>query len=288
MMRRTVLTSRRQDATQAAGDDADRGDAADTDAVSTQDLGVGSSVTFEDGVTLTLDSVEPGLTNYDGSPVIGIHVTYVNNGDAEFDYNGYNWKGRDAQGAATVPGVLQRGGRRALLRYARCRRHRIRLGIFRGRQRVGALLRLDHCRQPRRELDDRIACVAVLLRYSATWTGAIDGSGHGRDGRWSSRWGAAYRGAARRAARGSRSRCVCRCARPRAPRSCHLSERAPSRQRQETRRGWCAAAELNETFGYQIFKGQARGRGRDTVLRLAIALGCNLVETRRLLQAAGV
>ena len=91
------------DAAQAAGDDADRGDAADTDAVSTQDLGVGSSVTFEDGVTLTLDSVEPGLTNYDGSPVIGIHVTYVNNGDAEFDYNSYNWKGRDAQGAATDP-----------------------------------------------------------------------------------------------------------------------------------------------------------------------------------------
>ena len=47
------------------------------------------------------------------------------------------------------------------------------------------------------------------------------------------------------------------------------------------------ATELNETFGYQIFKGQ-RGAGRDTVLRLAIALGCDLVETRRLLQAAGV
>lgn len=47
------------------------------------------------------------------------------------------------------------------------------------------------------------------------------------------------------------------------------------------------AAGINETFGYQIFKGQ-RGAGRDTVLRLAIALGCDLVETRRLLQAAGV
>ncbi|HIU04519.1 MAG TPA: XRE family transcriptional regulator [Candidatus Coprousia avicola] len=46
------------------------------------------------------------------------------------------------------------------------------------------------------------------------------------------------------------------------------------------------AAELNETFGYQVFKGQ-RGAGRDTALRLAIALGCDLVETRRLLQAAG-
>lgn len=46
-------------------------------------------------------------------------------------------------------------------------------------------------------------------------------------------------------------------------------------------------AGINETFGYQIFKG-LRGAGRDTVLRLAIALGCDLVETRRLLQAAGV
>ena len=47
------------------------------------------------------------------------------------------------------------------------------------------------------------------------------------------------------------------------------------------------AAGLNETFGYQIFKGQ-RGAGRDKVLRLALALGCDLVETRRLLKAAGV
>ena len=46
-------------------------------------------------------------------------------------------------------------------------------------------------------------------------------------------------------------------------------------------------AGLNETFGYQIFKGQ-RGAGRDKVLCLALAMGCDLVETRRLLKAAGV
>lgn len=46
------------------------------------------------------------------------------------------------------------------------------------------------------------------------------------------------------------------------------------------------AAGINSTFGYQIFTGQ-RGAGRDKALRLAIALGCDLVETRRLLQAAG-
>lgn len=47
------------------------------------------------------------------------------------------------------------------------------------------------------------------------------------------------------------------------------------------------AAGINDTFGYQIFKGQ-RGAGRDKVLCLALSMGCDLVESRRLLQAAGV
>ena len=45
-------------------------------------------------------------------------------------------------------------------------------------------------------------------------------------------------------------------------------------------------AGINETFGYQIFKGQ-RNPTRDKVLQLAFALGCDLVETNRLLKAAG-
>ena len=46
------------------------------------------------------------------------------------------------------------------------------------------------------------------------------------------------------------------------------------------------AANLNETFGYQIFKGQ-RSPSRDKVLQLAFALRCDLTETNRLLKAAG-
>lgn len=46
-------------------------------------------------------------------------------------------------------------------------------------------------------------------------------------------------------------------------------------------------ANINETFGYQIFTG-ARGAGRDTILQLAFAMGLSLRETNRLLQAAGV
>ncbi|MGI6046174.1 MAG: XRE family transcriptional regulator [Eggerthellaceae bacterium] len=41
-------------------------------------------------------------------------------------------------------------------------------------------------------------------------------------------------------------------------------------------------ANLNETFGYQIFKGQ-RNASRDKVLQLALGIGCTLQETQHLL-----
>lgn len=47
------------------------------------------------------------------------------------------------------------------------------------------------------------------------------------------------------------------------------------------------AAGLNETFGYQIFKGQRRA-SRNKILQIAFAMGLSLRETGRLLQAAGV
>ena len=46
-------------------------------------------------------------------------------------------------------------------------------------------------------------------------------------------------------------------------------------------------AGLNDTFGYQIFKG-TRKASRNKVLQLAFAMHLNLRETDRLLQAAGV
>lgn len=46
------------------------------------------------------------------------------------------------------------------------------------------------------------------------------------------------------------------------------------------------AAGLNETFGYQIFKGQRRA-SRNKILQIAFAMGLSLRETGRLLQAAG-
>ncbi len=65
----------------------------------TTDLAVGTTVNLSGGLSVTVDSVQAGLTNFDGSEVTGIHVTYTNNGNDGADYNLYDWKGEDANGA---------------------------------------------------------------------------------------------------------------------------------------------------------------------------------------------
>lgn len=75
----------------------------------TTDLAVGATVTTTAGLSVVVDSVQPGLTNYDGSTMMGIHVTYVNNGDEGADYNIYDWKGEDANGAQQNQGYYSEG-----------------------------------------------------------------------------------------------------------------------------------------------------------------------------------
>lgn len=65
----------------------------------TTELAVGATVNLANGLTVTVDSVDTSLVNYDGSAVVGVHVTYVNNGDEGASYNTYDWKGEDADGA---------------------------------------------------------------------------------------------------------------------------------------------------------------------------------------------
>ena len=72
---------------EGAGDDAD---GTSEEGAGYTDLAVGTTVELENGLAVTVDSVEPGLTNYDGTAVIGVHVTYVNNGDETADYNPYD------------------------------------------------------------------------------------------------------------------------------------------------------------------------------------------------------
>ena len=76
---------------------------------STENLVVGTTVNLPDGLSVTVDSVEPGLANYDGSAMTGIHVTYTNNGDDGASYNVYDWKGEDANGAQQSSGYYSDG-----------------------------------------------------------------------------------------------------------------------------------------------------------------------------------
>lgn len=65
-----------------------------------QNVSLGASVTLSDGTVITVDQVEAGLTaEYVDGTFTRVHVTIVNNGTDSKDYNSYNWKGEDAQGA---------------------------------------------------------------------------------------------------------------------------------------------------------------------------------------------
>lgn len=85
--------------TQSGGDDTSKDKGKGDDASDAQDLAVGTSIDLEDGLSVTVDAVDTSIVNYDGSPLVGVQVTYVNNSDKSADYNMYDWKGEDAQGA---------------------------------------------------------------------------------------------------------------------------------------------------------------------------------------------
>lgn len=94
--------------TEGAGD-GDKKEETKKEEQPTTDLAVGTTVTTTAGLSVVVDSVQPGLTNYDGSTMTGIHVTYVNNGDEGADYNVYDWKGEDANGAQQNQGYYSEG-----------------------------------------------------------------------------------------------------------------------------------------------------------------------------------
>ncbi len=88
----------------AADDSADEGSSdSETSQQASTDLAVGTTIELDDGLSVTVDSVEMGLADYDGSEIVGIHVTYVNNGDEGASYNTYDWKGEDSSGAQEYP-----------------------------------------------------------------------------------------------------------------------------------------------------------------------------------------
>ena len=86
----------------AALDDAANGPAAtgtSSGEEQTTDLAVGTTVTLENGLTVCVDSVQTDLVNFDDTSVIGVQITYTNTGEESVDYNPFDWKGEDANGA---------------------------------------------------------------------------------------------------------------------------------------------------------------------------------------------
>lgn len=85
----------------------DGGSAADE--ADPQNLGVGSSIDLENGLSVGIDAIDTSIVNYDGSPLVAVQVTYVNNSKKSADFNMYDWKGEDVQGARETPTIFVDG-----------------------------------------------------------------------------------------------------------------------------------------------------------------------------------
>lgn len=62
------------------------------------ELAIGSKVELENGLSVTVNEVAPGLVKYDGTEVTRVNVTYENNGDEPASFSSYDWKGENETG----------------------------------------------------------------------------------------------------------------------------------------------------------------------------------------------
>lgn len=62
---------------------------------------VGETIKMDNGLELTVTSIEEGLKNYDGSPACKISVKYSNTSNKEVSYANYDWKVESTQGSQT-------------------------------------------------------------------------------------------------------------------------------------------------------------------------------------------
>ena len=69
-------------------------------------LSVGQTVTYKNGLAVTVTGVTRGLTNYSGDAITGITVSYVNNSSDTVSFGTYDWDGEDANGVQRTPTFL--------------------------------------------------------------------------------------------------------------------------------------------------------------------------------------
>ena len=105
----TSTTQATADASASANDAANASEKEDF-----SNLAVGTVATLENGVAVSVDSVETGLVNYDGGTITAVHVTYSNGSSQEQSFNVYDWKAQDAQGALRNTGFYSEAGNEQL------------------------------------------------------------------------------------------------------------------------------------------------------------------------------
>lgn len=86
-------------ATSGNGEASQAGAAGQNTSSDTSKMAIGQTIDLKDGLSITVNSVEKGLANYDGSGVVGVNVTYTNNGKSGASFNVYDWKAEDPDGA---------------------------------------------------------------------------------------------------------------------------------------------------------------------------------------------
>lgn len=91
-----VTSTSESDHADQASDDQAADQASDANATN---LSVGTAATLDNGLTVSVDSVATGLTNFDGTAVTCVRVTYTNGGSESVSFNEYDWKGEDVSGA---------------------------------------------------------------------------------------------------------------------------------------------------------------------------------------------
>lgn len=84
---------------QASNQPSSKSDQGESETQKTTDLAVGTSVKLDNGLSVSVDAVEGGVTNYDGSKLVKATITYKNEGTEQATYNSFDWKGEDANGA---------------------------------------------------------------------------------------------------------------------------------------------------------------------------------------------
>lgn len=61
-------------------------------------MALGETVSLENGLSITVNEAEPGVTGFSGSKVTRVSVSYANNGTSNVPFNIYDWKAQDANG----------------------------------------------------------------------------------------------------------------------------------------------------------------------------------------------